>query len=57
MRIFEGAKWLMDKEWEEWVAAEQGRVGNVSVKRAVIVNHTNKDSPAIRRNILNADRP
>jgi len=46
----------MDKEWEEWVAAEQGQVVNVSVMRAAIVNHTSKDSPAIRRNVPNADR-
>ena len=46
----------MGKEWEEWVAAEQGQVVNVCVKRAVIVNHTSRGSPAIRRNVLNADR-
>ena len=46
----------MDKEWEEWVAAEQGLVVNVSVMHVVIVNHTSKDSPAIRRNVLNVDR-
>lgn len=47
----------MDKEWEEWVAAERVQVVNVCVKHAVIVNHTSKDSPAIRRNVPNADRP
>jgi hypothetical protein len=46
----------MDKEWEEWAVAERVLAVNVCVKRAVIVNHTSKDSPAIRRNVLNVDR-
>lgn len=44
----------MDKE--EWVAVEQGRVENVYVLLAVIVNRISRGSHAIRKNVPDAGK-
>lgn len=46
----------MGKEWEEWVVTEQGQVVSVYVLAADIVNHTRKDSLAIRKDAPDVDR-
>jgi hypothetical protein len=49
-----GEKWIMNKEWEEWVAEAPVQAGNAFVMRAVIANRISRDSPAIRRHARTA---